>query len=148
MRHSARSVIEAGLAALGLCGAALAQPVAVVPAANLVQLDFGRSDHPLDLGVDLARPVDAGARPLLGSIEAFRIGWRYRTRGEPAWGAARPELRALADAPETRIGIQWKPAPSQIDLLRGDIGLKLEGAEHLSIRLRKGSFGIYLNRKF
>ena len=147
MRHRTRCMIEAVSVALGLCGGAAAQSVAVAPltdSTDVVRFDFGRLDRPVDLGIDLAAPGDA--RPLLGSIAAFRIGWRSRSHDQPAW--ARPGVQALAEERVTRVGIQWKLAPSQIDLVRGGIGLRLDGAEHLSIRLRKGSFSVYLNRRF
>ena len=92
----------------------------------------------------------SAALPLWNSIQAFRVGWRYRMRDQTALVALRPDLRrpGLVDATFTKVGVEWKPAQPRLDFLRGGLGLRLDGADHMSIRLRKGSFGIYLNRRF
>ena len=49
---------------------------------------------------------------------------------------------------ESRVGIQWKPAESQVNFLREGLGMRLDSNESITMRLRKGLFGVYLQRRF
>jgi hypothetical protein len=47
-----------------------------------------------------------------------------------------------------RIGIEWKPAESQLMFVREGLGMRLSGDDRLTMRLRKGTLGIYMKRQF
>jgi hypothetical protein len=47
----------------------------------------------------------------------------------------------------SRVGIEYKPAQSQVFLNHG-LGFRLGGDDKLTMRLRKGSLGLYLKRNF
>ena len=48
----------------------------------------------------------------------------------------------------SKIGLEWKPAQSQVNFLREGLGIRLDGNDRMSVRLRKGVLGIYMHRKF
>ena len=63
---------------------------------------------------------------------------------------ARSESRlacASAAANVSKVGIEWKPAQSQI-FFRGGVGVRLNGDDSVVMRLRKGTFGLYMHRSF
>ncbi len=47
-----------------------------------------------------------------------------------------------------RLGIEWKPAESQLTFVREGLGMRLSGNDRLTMRLRKGTLGIYMKRQF
>ena len=47
----------------------------------------------------------------------------------------------------SRVGIEYKPAQSQVFLNQG-LGFRLNGDDKLTMRLRKGSLGLYFKRNF
>ena len=47
----------------------------------------------------------------------------------------------------SRVGIEYKPAQSQVILNQG-FGFHLGGDDKLTMRLRKGSLSLYLKRRF
>jgi hypothetical protein len=47
-----------------------------------------------------------------------------------------------------RIGIEWKPAESQLMFVRDGLGMRLGGDDRLTMRLRKGTLSIYMKRQF
>ena len=47
----------------------------------------------------------------------------------------------------SRVGVEYKPAQSRVILNQG-LGFRLGGDDKLTMRLRKGSLGIYLKRNF
>ncbi len=62
-------------------------------------------------------------------------------------------LRQLAGADEAigashRVGIEWKPAESQTLFLRQGLGVRLSGDDRLTMRLRKGTLGLYMKEQF
>ncbi|MEO8310222.1 MAG: hypothetical protein ABI520_03530 [Caldimonas sp.] len=112
----------------------------------------------LDLGMRFeqpvtgARPLDAhfdGAAPAGTMLPALTFGLRSVSAG-PAPASSLLE-RALASETATpyvsKVGIEWKPAPSQVFLNQG-LGFRLGGDDKLTMRLRKGSLGIYMKRNF
>ncbi len=168
--------VGGALAMLLVCSGAVAQTLTLDPAlqpdpasassaviASVASVDALRQHQGSDaagfefaLGpatsADLPHPVSAsrGPRPLWTAIQTVRLGWRYRMPDQAALVALRPDLRSVGrgDTTFTKVGVEWKPAQSQIDFLRGGLGFMLDRADHMSIRLRRGSFGVYLNRRF
>ena len=47
----------------------------------------------------------------------------------------------------SRVAIEYKPAQSQVFLNHG-LGFRLSGDDRLTMRLRKGSLGLYFKRNF
>jgi len=47
-----------------------------------------------------------------------------------------------------RVGIEWKPAQSDLLFLRQGLGVRLSGDDRLTMRLRKGTLSIYMKRDF
>jgi hypothetical protein len=101
-----------------------------------------------------SRPVSIASTPLdnsgplvqtlpsvsldLRSVDSPRGGWLKQLSG--------------SESPVTsfthRLGIEWKPAESQLMFVREGLGVRLNGDDRLTMRLRKGTLGIYMQRKF
>ena len=47
----------------------------------------------------------------------------------------------------SRVGIEYKPAQSRVTLNQG-LGLRLNGDDKVTMRLRKGSLSLYYKRNF
>ncbi|MEO5883726.1 MAG: hypothetical protein ABIQ06_15020 [Caldimonas sp.] len=112
-------------------------------------LDFGLEFAQRGAGV---RPLDAGSErtvPAGVMLPALSFGLRSVSAGPaPAHSLVQ---RALASATAasyvSKVGIEWKPAKSQVFLNQG-LGFRLGGDDKITMRLRKGSLGIYLKRNF
>src|SRR4029078_2676755 len=110
-----------------------------------------------DLGLDFqrraaaARIADArfdSAAPPGSVLPALSFGLR----------SARPPAAASTHVDRTvdpgtaapyvsRVGVEYKPAQSQVFLNHG-VGFRLSGDDRLTMRLRKGSLGLYFKRNF
>jgi len=112
----------------------------------------------LDLGMrfdvrpELGRPSDPrfdGAAPLLPTLPALSLGLRsVAGRTDPAAGSLLE--RAVGGASETvvrKVGIEWKPAPSRLFLHQG-LGIRLDGDDRVTMRLKKGLLGLYMQSNF
>ena len=84
-------------------------------------------------------------------LPAISLGLRHVLPGPPvaasnllarATGATRP------DAYVSKVGVEWKPAESNVNFLREGLGFRLDGNDRMTVRLRKGVLGIYMHRKF
>lgn len=49
---------------------------------------------------------------------------------------------------DRRVGIEWKPAEQQLLFLRQGLGVRLSGDDRLTMRLRRGTVGLYMKRDF
>jgi hypothetical protein len=111
----------------------------------------------IDVGLDFqrrlgaARTVDArfdSAAPPGTMLPALSFGLRSVSAPLPASSLVDRTLGSGADAPVvSRVGIEYKPAQSQVFLNHG-LGFRLGGDDKLTMRLRKGSLGLYLKRNF
>jgi len=112
----------------------------------------------LDLGlrfeprVPVVAPIDAryeSAAPLGATLPSISVGLRsVSTHPAPAESLIARALGSDSSGGEvSKIGIEWKPARSQVFFHRG-IGFRLSDDERLVMRLRKGSVGIYMHRTF
>ena len=54
---------------------------------------------------------------------------------------------SVGEKRESRVGLEWKPAPSRLFLNRG-LGIRLDGDDRLTMRLRKGSLGLFVQTPF
>jgi hypothetical protein len=130
--------------------------------------DVSRSDYrlsvgrgALDLGLRLeargggVRPAesrfDAGTpgAPLVADLPSLSIG--LRSTSLKSDGAAGSLVdRAFGGGGEAfvrKVGIAWKPAQSRVFLNQG-VGIRFEGDDRLTVRLRKGSLGLYMQSTF
>jgi len=98
-----------------------------------------------------ARTADArfdSAAPPGTMLPALSFGLRSFSAPAPASSLVDRTLGAGRDAPlVNRVGIEYKPAQSQVFLNHG-LGFRLSGDDRLTMRLRKGSLGVYLKRNF
>jgi len=113
------------------------------------------SRGPLDLGMSFdtatraARPPDAridSQGPVMATLPSLSLGLRQGSEAtassllERAGGGSHDYL--------SKVGIQWKPAESQVSFLREGLGMRLDSNERITMRLRKGLFSVYLQRRF
>jgi hypothetical protein len=112
----------------------------------------------LDLGMRfeprpaLARTLDGrydSAAPPGVMLPALSFGLRSVVAAPaPANSLAERVLGSSTSVQEVgKIGIEWKPAQSQVFFNQG-IGVRLNDDDRLIMRLRKGSLGIYMQRGF
>lgn len=112
-------------------------------------LDFGMYFEPR---VAAARSLDArfdSAAPAGAMLPALSFGLRSVSASRvPASSLVERALGSGTGVPyESKVGIEWKPAQSQVFLNHG-VGVRLSGDDRVTMRLRKGSLGIYLKRNF
>jgi hypothetical protein len=111
----------------------------------------------LDLGMRfesrpaLARTLDArydSAAPPGVMLPALSFGLRSVVGAPaPANSLAERVLGSTSVQEVSKIGIEWKPAQSQVFFYQG-IGVRLNDDDRLIMRMRKGSLGIYMQRAF
>jgi hypothetical protein len=114
----------------------------------------------LDIGMSVeapgrdARPFDSRfdtSRPLPATLPALSLGLRRFAAGPPTPASTLLE-RALGQAGAepivSHVGVEWKPAESQVSFLREGLGIRLDGNDRMTVRLRKGVLGIYMQRRF
>jgi hypothetical protein len=111
----------------------------------------------IDVGLDFQRRLAAvraadarydSAAPPGAMLPALSFGLRSVVTPAPANNLVDRTLSANAAAPVvSRVGIEYKPAQSPVFLNQG-LGFRLGGDDKLTMRLRKGSLGIYLKRNF
>ena len=112
----------------------------------------------LDVGLDFqrrlatVRAADAradSAAPPGAMLPALSFGLRsVSVAPAPASHLVDRTLGSGAEVPSvSRVGIEYKPAQSPVFVNQG-LGFRLGGDDKLTMRLRKGSLGIYLKRRF
>jgi hypothetical protein len=110
----------------------------------------------LDLGVRFeprvaaALPIDArydSAAPLGATLPSISVGLRSIAAPAPADSLIERALGSDSPGEESKVGIEWKPAQSQVFIRQG-LGVRLGGDDRLVMRLRKSSIGIYMHRTF
>ena len=112
----------------------------------------------LDLAMKFDAPVRAG-RPGDGVIEpvaafaaplpTLSVGLRNPTTSATPADALLDRVTGPSNAEkrESRVGLEWKPSPSRLFLNRG-LGIRLDGDDRLTMRLRKGSLGLFMQTPF
>jgi len=111
----------------------------------------------VDLGLDFqrraaaARIADArfdSAAPPGSMLPALSFGLRSVSAPAPASTLVDRTVDPGTAAPYvSRVGVEYKPAQSQVFLNHG-VGFRLSGDDRLTMRLRKGSLGLYFKRNF
>jgi hypothetical protein len=110
---------------------------------------FEARDSALRLPEARFEGVTPGA-PLVADLPALSIGLRsLSVRSEGAAGNL-VERTLGSGGIETyvrKVGIEWKPAQSRLFLNRG-LGIRLDGDDRVTVRMRKGSLGLYMQSNF
>ncbi len=122
------------------------------------QYQWSASRGGLDIGMSFAMPAQDGRRvdllsdnagPLVPTLPSLSVGLRR--------GSEPPTASTLLDrstestggaAYASKIGLEWKPQQSRVNFLREGLGIRLDGDDRMTVRLRKGVLGIYMQRKF
>ncbi len=124
------------------------------------QYRWSASRGSLDVGMNLrhARPgrpalstcESETAGPLLPTlpIAQRRLAPRRATARPPAACSTGPPDRPAALRTSARSAFEWKPPQSQVNFLREGLGIRLDGNDRMTVRLRKGVLGVYMQRKF
>lgn len=122
----------------------------------------GPSAAGLDVGVGvgtvgyLVRPPAQGAvdssAGLANSSTLLTVGMRYRTSERSVVYADTSSARGFAanghDAYVAKVGMEWKSASSPVRLMQGGLGLQLDGGGRMTLRVRKGTVGVYMRSAF
>jgi hypothetical protein len=111
----------------------------------------------IDFGLDFQRRTAAAhwtdarfdsAAPPGAMLPALSFGLRSVSAPPLASSLVDRTLGADSQAAYvSRVGVEYKPAQSQVFLNHG-VGVRLSGDDRLTVRLRKGSLGLYLKRNF
>jgi hypothetical protein len=48
----------------------------------------------------------------------------------------------------SKVGIQWKPAESNVSFIREGLAFRLDGNERITMKLRRGMLGLYMQHPF
>lgn len=109
-----------------------------------IGIGFDASDpalRPLDLRGD-------PAGPLVPTLPTISLGMRRVGSVTPASLLERALGASDLGGSVSRVGIEWKPAQPQVSFLREGLGVRLDGNDRMTVRLRKGMLSIYMHRKF
>ncbi len=96
------------------------------------------------------RPTETHAEPATFTLPTLSFELRSISAA-PATGSSLAERAlgsaAAATAPASKVGVEWKPAQSQV-FFHGGVGVRLNGDDSVVMRLRKGTLGFYMQRAF
>jgi len=111
----------------------------------------------LDLGLHFETPSSRGRAfeaasdpvgPTVSVLPSLSFGLR-QGGAAPAGSLLERSLGTRrSDNYVSKVGVEWKPAESRVNFLREGLGIRLEGNDRMTVRLRKGVIGIYMHRKF
>jgi len=87
--------------------------------------------------------------PLVPTLPSLSVGLR-REGQAPTASTLRDRSTGSASSASyvSKIGLEWKPPQSQVNFLREGLGIRLDGNDRMTVRLRKGVLGLYMQRKF
>ena len=114
----------------------------------------------LDLGLRTAAPASAvrtfdaraiSTLPFDNPLPVISLGLRREGTGYSSSAGSlleRATHRVREDATSSKVGLQWKPAEPQVRFLREGLGFRFDGTDQMTVRLRKGVLGVYMQRKF
>ena len=97
------------------------------------------------------RPTETRAEPPTLTLPALSLELRsISATPAPAGNLAARAVGTARDAETTsvsKVGIEWKPAQSQV-FFSGGVGVRLTSDDSVVMRLRKGTLGVYMKRSF
>jgi hypothetical protein len=160
---SARALQPANAADLAAVPRAAGMPVATMApprwsssaelAGDAYHLSLSRGSLDLGMSFDMAtrasRPHDVridSQGPVMAPLPSVSLGLR---QGGAAPASSLLE-RALGGGSDytSKLGVEWKPAESSVSFIREGLGMRLDGNENVTMRLRKGMLGVYFQRRF
>ena len=122
------------------------------------QYRWSASRGGLDVGMNFAMPAQDGRRvdlradnagPLVPTLPSLSVGLRRDNQVPTASTLLDRSTASTRGASYvSKIGLEWKPPQSQVNFLRGGLGIRLDGNDRMTVRLRKGVLGLYMQRKF
>jgi hypothetical protein len=158
--------VDAGLAAGAAESGAVSEPAPAPTLRWATSFDVSKGNYrwsltrgAFDIGVRFDAPREAGravdlrldrAGPPWSMLPAVSFGLRSVAAKADAPATSLIERAAGAPAGEayvSKIAIEWKPAPSRLFINNG-LGIRLDGDDRLTMRMRKGSLGVYMQRNF
>lgn len=104
-------------------------------------------DTPSRIGYGAGSRLDASG-PIIQTLPELSVGLRTVAPGLASSLIERAIGTAGGRAASSRVGIQWKPAPSNLAFLRQGLGIRLGGDERFTMRLRKGTLSLYMKQEF
>jgi hypothetical protein len=111
-------------------------------------LDLGLHFETLSSRVGAEQAIPDPPGPAVSTLPSLSFGLR---QGSPTTAGTLLE-RSTGGGPSSsyvsRFGVEWKPAESRVNFLREGLGIRLEGNDRMTVRLRKGVIGVYMHRKF
>jgi hypothetical protein len=113
----------------------------------------------LDVGLTFAAAAPSGmaldfrsdrAGPIVPTLPSLSLGLRRASGSAPSAGSLLERATGTdsRNAYVSRIGLEWKPAQPQVNFLREGLGIRLDNSDRMTLRLRKGVLGVYMQRKF
>lgn len=122
------------------------------------QYRWSASRGSLDVGMNFVMPAQDGRRvdlradnagPLVPTLPSLSVGFRRESHAATATTLLDRSTGSTRDASYvSKIGLEWKPPQSQVNFLREGLGIRLDGHDRMTVRLRKGVLGLYMQRKF
>ena len=106
-----------------------------IPAGTMSRPDGARAESPAPFSM-LLPSISVGLRR--EAADPFRAGSLL----------SRVTEGNAVESYASKVGVEWKPAESQMNFVREGLGLRLEGNDRMTVRLRKGVLGIYMHHKF
>ena len=106
-----------------------------------------------DAPMRAVRPGEAPLDPVVAYVPpapTLSVGLRSTPAGTVATAGSlleRATGATIGQPPERKVGLEWKPAQSRIFLNRG-LGIRLDGDDRVTMRLKKGSLGLYMQSAF
>ena len=114
---------------------------------------LSRGSFEIAMSLNAARTLGAGEERsglLVRRPPAFSVGLQDKVGYETTTGSLlsrSTELRE-GDAPLRRMGFEWTPAPSRVSFARDGFGIRLQGNQKVTMRLRHGMVTVYAQRAF
>ena len=122
------------------------------------QYRWSASRGSFDVGMNFAVPQNGGRFDsrsetpslLLPTLPALSVGLRHEAQGLATASSLLERSTGTASNGSyvSKIGLEWKPPQSQVNFIREGLGIRLDGNNRMTVRLRKGVVGLYMQRKF
>ena len=80
-------------------------------------------------------------------VPSLSLGLRSVTSGPAPASLIERAGDARTVSSTRRVGLEWKPVQSRV-FFRGGLGVRLSGDDRVTMRLRAGTFGLYMKSSF
>ncbi len=93
-----------------------------------------------------------GSASVLAAATVMTVGMRYRSSDHATLYADASGVRGHGfdggEAVVGKVGIEFKAAQSRFGIAYGGLGLKLDGDTRMTVRVKRGGFGIFMRSRF